>query len=526
MGAANTPEDLSRATIERAKDALRSGRAVGLPELLRLIQSMSSDPQGVDVAVLAGIIQKDAVILAKVLSTAQTLAYNVSGAHVTSLPQAIHMVGYGRIRTLTMSLLIAEAGGAHPNSEEHRQASAAAVCSGFLAEAIAQHFRLCDREEAFIGACLRNLGHIVMAAFMVEDYRRAKAAAASLPADPDEGWRQVFGLTPLELGRAILEREKAPDEVLRCLGDVPGETAAAEAIADMDPLLVTCGFSSRVAELGLIAGVDSESCARQMQAVAHQYRAAIPEVETRLAGALTMAGENLRDFVRGHRISSLPEASVSQFSRRAAVFSRLASERSHPVQPAPEEAPAAAAPPRAAPAPVAKAGDAHRWRAARSSFENLANAAVSSPARVIGHAVELLREGFAARDVLVFCGHGVHEDVLLTGGTGELFLNLPVDVAANATDRTVMGVCLKYRENVLVRDSADPKLSQHLPAWIRVPGAPRAFALFPLVGASRLAGFVLVGWPESRELSLDADEAAALAKFLHAQGLYYEQHAV
>lgn len=512
VAASLSSEELALRTIERAKDALRSGRAVGLPELVKLIQTLSSNPLGVDVSTLAEIIQKDPVILANVFGAAQKLAYNVSGAHVTSLAQAIHLVGFGRIRTLTMTLLIADAAGSRPASEEHRQAAAAAVCSGFVAESLAQELRLCDREEAFIGACLRNLGHVVMTAFMLDDYRAALAAGA---ADSGAGWRAVFGLTPLELGRELLQREHVPEEAMRALEDFrPGQGDGAG--ADGGAVMLVCEFATRIAEIGLRSGTDSDASARAMETEAARFAPAIPELAGRLDGVLAAAGGQLREFMRDRRISSLPETTVIRFTRRTEAFCR----RARPNGAAAEGSPA----PGGAAAPEMPDVDrgADCWNVARERLQALVGRPGATMPRVLANAVEMLRSGFEAAEVLVFSGRGPRGEALLTGGSGEWFLGLPAEVAAHPADRTVLGVCLKYRENVLIQDADDPKIAPHLPDWLKALDAPSCFALFPLVGRSNLCGVVLVGWRQPRRLALAPEPAAALARFLHTLGGYCE----
>ncbi len=506
-------EELAMRTIDRAKDALRSGRGVGLPELLKLIQTLSSNIQGVDVAMLANVIQKDAVILAKVLSTAQTLAYNVTGARITSVAQAIHVIGYGRIRTLTMSLLIADAAGSRPATEEHRQAAATAICSGFMAEAVAQEVRLCDREEAFIGACLRNLGAIVMASFMHEDYRAARAVRSD---DPDEGWRTVFGVTPLELGREILRREHAPEEVAKYLEDCRPESFDPCSGPGPDPLVAVCDFSARVAEVGLQAGTSGETAFRQMKALATRFGTVLPDLEERMGGLLNAAGEQLREFMRDRRISSLPEGTIGQFSRRAEAFARLSAEEA-------KSAAAGEAHAEPAPAPPPPPDTAEIWQHALERLERLFDQPKPARTHVLAYAVELLRGGFAASDVLVLSGRGPAGQAVLTAGAGELFLRVPPTAAAGPAERTVTGVCLKYRENVLIHDALEPKITPHLPEWLKADPILGSFALFPLIGSTDLCGVVLVGWREARPLVIGPIAAAALAKFLHRLAIGCEQ---
>ena len=48
-------------------------------------------------------------------------------------------------------------------------------------------------------------------------------------------------------------------------------------------------------------------------------------------------------------------------------------------------------------------------------------------------------------------------------------------------ERTVFGVCLTRRENVVIHDTTASTLTAYLPAWFRqTEGAPGAFLLMPL----------------------------------------------
>jgi hypothetical protein len=101
-------------------------------------------------------------------------------------------------------------------------------------------------------------------------------------------------------------------------------------------------------------------------------------------------------------------------------------------------------------------------------------------------------------------------------------MGLPANASAGAADRTVLGVCLKYRENVLIHDAGDAKILSHLPEWLRNPDAPCSFALFPVVGGSALVGLVLVGWTAARHLVIPPPAVSALAKFFNVLGRFCE----
>src|SRR6201999_4307940 len=98
------------------------------------------------------------------------------------------------------------------NPEEQREAAAMALTAGCVAQSVADGRMFLDAEQAFICACLRNFGRIVMTTYMAEDYREAKSMAHD--GTDDEGFRTVFGLTPLELGRELLKSANLPEALL------------------------------------------------------------------------------------------------------------------------------------------------------------------------------------------------------------------------------------------------------------------------------------------------------------------------
>lgn len=442
----------------------RARRAVGLPEVIRLVQSLTAHVSDLDVSVLADVIEKDPVILAKVLATAQTLGFNATGAPVGSVAQAIHIIGYARLRSLTLGYLIAQ--GAETAREEHRAAAALAVCSGFIAQAAAHQFYICDPEEAFVYACLRHFGRLVLAAVMPEEYRRAAAEE-----DFDAACRTVFGLTALEFGRQLLADEGVPPLVLQSMrawnephvpqdDDVP------------DRLVALCDFSGRMAEtcLGEAPGRESLPLGGAIAHLAAVYEAALPGLADLTGPIVAQAGVQLRRFLLDRGITSLPAAAIVRFYRRV------------------DEARQASAGAGAGEVPVVLGRD---------------------------EAIVQVLERFEARDVAIFTRpQGANEAFVLSGGSGPFYRTLFPGLAVQPAEKTLAGLCLRRCENILIHDARDPKLAAHLPAWLRGLHAPGAFALFPAVGPAGPRALLLVAWSKPRRIAPPPGYAPTLSALL------------
>lgn len=436
-----------------------------MPEVIRVVQSLTTHVSDVDVSVLADVIQKDPVILAKVLATAQSLGFNATGAVVGSVGQAIHIIGYSRLRSLTLGCLIAQ--GAESASPDHRAVAALAVCSGFVAQAAAHQYAVCDPEEAFIFACLRQFGRLMLAAVMPDEYRAAMAAGGNFDAQCDE----VFGLSSLEFGRRLLAEENIPPAVLSALRvwGTPHEASEDEV---PDHVLALCDFAERLAEAGLSDDPQCEGpvAADRFAALATHYESALPDLSALANPIVSQASVQLRRFLQDRGITSLPGGAVRRFHRRADEVKR----------------------PRAAGA---------------TSEVPVVLRREEAMARVL--------ESFEACDIAVFTRVGAAVDEYrLAAGSGPFFRSLYPGLSMQATERSLPALCLRRCENILIHDARDPKLAGLLPSWLARTGGPGAFALFPALGPSGPRALLLVAWAQPRRIAPPTGFAATLSALL------------
>ncbi len=201
--------NLARQTLERATAALKTGHLSSMPEIVQLVHTLSRKDYDCSAQELAELVKKDTGVLAKVLSVANAFGYNPNGVLVESAMEAIQVIGFERVRTLAVSLLLVEQTNRNKSPDEQREAAAHALCSGFIAQGVAETQVNLSGEQAYVCAALRHFGRIVMTGFMTEEYRRARGLADAQP--EDGAFREIFGLTPLELGHELLRAEQMPE---------------------------------------------------------------------------------------------------------------------------------------------------------------------------------------------------------------------------------------------------------------------------------------------------------------------------
>lgn len=535
------------ATLDRARTALQNGKGAGLPELLKIIETISTNLAEVTIQELAELIEKDAAVLARIVQIANTIVHNPSFTPLSSLTHAIHQIGFARVRSLTLSIMLIENAGAR-NPPEQREAAAQALCAGLIAQGCAQKFGYVDAEAAFACAALRNFGHILLPAVSLEHYRAAQERLKDKP--EDFAYRGMFGLTPLELSRRLLTSARLPEEFMRALRDTTPEALAGTATLPETRLLAMADFGSRIARLALDASKGSDSFGEQTRELAKRFRRVIPDGLDYIPQALEHADARLSGFLRADGITALPTASLNRIRARvqhvapdsvvitppapeagpevlviaavddainttlaqalgeAAVAPLAAAAPAAPPEPAvaPEEPPAAEASPVAV-APVGAVPSAPPSPPA--SVPPFETAALPEPPAPVARdpwlsALALVRDSFAAQECWTFAIKPGGLSLPLTHGVGERWPRFQAIAAVRSDERTVFGVCLSRREAVVIHDLHEEKLKPYLPAWMRENSdAPPSFVLVPLLEGERASGVVLIGWHQRQRIALN-----------------------
>ena len=528
-------------TVDRAHAVMRTGAAAGLPELLALIETLSTDIFKVNLDELAELIEKDTTVLAKVITVANTLAHNPGIAPVATITQAIHHVGFHRIRSLAVSLMLIENTGGPRNPPEQREAAAHALTSGLFAESCAAQLGTIEPDVAFAAATLRHFGSILLPAVSLDHVRAARERLKTKPADI--AYRGVFGLTPIELSRRLLASARLPEEVARALRECEPTGLGGTATQFDTRLLAVADFGSRLARHALEPGLPSEIFASRARQAARDFDRLLPQACDLIEPAVLQTGERLQAFLRVSGVGSLPTQGLVRLRQHVRHFaaSRAAAQAAAAQPPAPAVAAAptspsappatpplpdaVSAPPAPAAAPAAETPPApatvprapvradtslpalsttlQAWDEVLADADAFDSQPVAAAAPTLATTLALVRDAVQAEECWLFQQLPGGTSLSLTGGTGTAWHRAQTSAAIRSTERSVFGVCLARAEVVVLHDTADRVLQPYLPDWWRaLDGPPCAFALVPLRTGETVAALALIGWRAARRVAI------------------------
>ncbi len=513
-------------TLDRAREVLKSGRSAGLPELIQLIETLSTDIFKVNLDELSELIEKDTTILAKVITVANTIRHNPGIAPVATMSQAIHQVGFHRIRSLAVSLMLIENTGGAANPPEQREAAALALTSGLIAQSCAEQLGNLDPDLAFAAATLRHFGAIVMPAVSLEHTKAAMQRTKTKPYDI--AYRGVFGVTPIELTRKLLAGARLPEEVTKALRDCQPESMGGTATQFDTRLLAVADLGSRFAKDALDEHVDSESFFSRARLTARSFDRLLPDACELIEPAVLKTGDRLQGFLTSGGISAMPTASLSRF--RQHVKHLLPDEVVPGATPATAATDATAA--TAAGATPAEGTAAGTEKAVADIPDVIAAppaAPASKPAETeqpepepkAGYtrtaALEDMVQHLGLSEAWLFQRPPGGQSYALALGAGDHWTDFKARCAVRPTERTVFGIALTRGENLAIHDAADPKVLPHLPAWLRESAVrPGAFFLMPLREADTVVGLLFLGWPRAQQVKISPKQIALVHRLLAA----------
>jgi HD-like signal output (HDOD) protein len=217
---------MENAVIEMLK---RSAAIPSMPQVaarfLEIIQDTDFDYRDV-----VEVLSSDPGIASEILRLANSALFGVA-RHVSSLPQALTLLGMRRVRSLVLGRYIVEGlDRKHPTGIDvsyywHRSLTCAVVAGQFAATLEPQ-----SREEAFISGLLADVGTIILAEAMPTDY--ASLAAQYKPnGEPNLARKEValLGISHGHASAVVLAHWQLPDVVCEAVNRHPWELDEADA---------------------------------------------------------------------------------------------------------------------------------------------------------------------------------------------------------------------------------------------------------------------------------------------------------
>ena len=174
--------------------------------------------KNVEMKELKGLIEKDVLLCGHVLRTVNSAAFARSST-ITSLQQAMSLLGLGRLRRIAVGFAV---GNLFPRVETPPSWSKQRFilhsgATALLTEAIVDSARLNNQDGAFVGGMLHDLGKLLIAVTLPQDYETIALRVQVNEQRAFECERETLGFDHAELSAIALLKWGLPEPVCQAV---------------------------------------------------------------------------------------------------------------------------------------------------------------------------------------------------------------------------------------------------------------------------------------------------------------------
>ncbi|GAB4181194.1 MAG: hypothetical protein Fur0039_26080 [Rhodocyclaceae bacterium] len=243
---------------------------------------------------LANEVLKDLALTKRLLGIANSAFYGNAGANVTSIYQAILVMGLDQVRLAVGSLLCTAHLQGGPNARVLREIALGSFAGAMLAKAIASHTGSAREEEAFICASFRHLGESLVVNYLPEEYEAIQARIAAGGAhDEAVASREILGIAYHRLGQGVARAWKLPERLVATMAPYP-DGMAAGADDDEDALCECVSLADEICQA--ISRAPAGGGGEALEAIAERHAKGMNLSARTLAGLIAPADAMARKY--------------------------------------------------------------------------------------------------------------------------------------------------------------------------------------------------------------------------------------
>ncbi|HTZ17886.1 MAG TPA: HDOD domain-containing protein [Dissulfurispiraceae bacterium] len=196
------------------------------PLAMRLIRLASIDD--ISIEDLSSVIEKDPSLTIRLLRLANS-AFFRTGGPITTIGQAIQMIGLNRLRIMALSLSLRDTFPmGRVGALDYEEFWKISLYQALLAKSLGQRLRTCKPDEAFVGGLILEIGLLIFFDLFVKKDRNVERIRLQ-PLAPLLKWEEErYGLNHRQVGEATLKYWKFPKEIIECQGHYLVETDPSE----------------------------------------------------------------------------------------------------------------------------------------------------------------------------------------------------------------------------------------------------------------------------------------------------------
>jgi len=257
------------------------------------INKLASAESRASASELANLILRDYSLTTKLLKLVNSAFYGSYGGGITSVSQAVLVLGFEQVRIAATSLMLFTHLQKKSKSAALTDALLLSFMSGILARDIAARLENLDKEEACICSMFRNLGKHLVIYYFPEEFVEIQELTRRRGINESTAAGSILGISYSELGLTVATSWKFPDKIIYAMRDSRDQSGQ-ERDPDLEILRQLSMFSNKLSQLASSTPRDEKEQA--LIPVATRFRTAFPIPIEELVTVVDLAIEKVRHY--------------------------------------------------------------------------------------------------------------------------------------------------------------------------------------------------------------------------------------
>jgi HD-like signal output (HDOD) protein len=265
------------------------------PVAMRLVKLASEE--NISVTDLSAVIAKDASLTIRLLRLANS-AFSRAGGPITTIDQAIRMIGFNRLRVMALSLSLKDTFPMHRVGPlDYELFWKSSLYQALIAKSLAQRLRTGKPDEAFVAGLVIEIGLLIF----YDIFIKGKAEVESIRQHPLKTllqWeKEQYGMTHRQVGEAALKYWNFPREIIDCQKYyyVVPETP------NISELALVCDMSREFSELICERSMDWQSAFSMAELTYHLDRDILADILVSVFDEVQEIAESLKVEMTRHQ---------------------------------------------------------------------------------------------------------------------------------------------------------------------------------------------------------------------------------
>ncbi len=293
---------MAPSVVERILASLRDGGDFRAMETTVSRVSQLASSEATSTSVLADAVLQDYGLAQKLLRLVNTAAF-AQPHQVTTISRAVALLGFERVRTVAMGLILFKHLQTQAHSPELVDALTMSFYSAILGRAIADQTSFADPEEAFISALFHNLGRFLVALYLPAEMEAIKASADP---DPDAAVHRHLGMSYAAIGLAVARALNLPGRLANSMSPISGSQMHGS-MTDEEKLGSLATLANGVTDT-LASSISTGDKREAITRLTRSYGPYFATINATLEGLISNAVTDLKAFSYTFRLD-VPESS-------------------------------------------------------------------------------------------------------------------------------------------------------------------------------------------------------------------------